>query len=391
MERNKVETRQQYINVKDFGAVGDGVADDTAPIQQALNYENATVIIPEGNYRITKTLVVSSHSIVQASEKARLFLCHSAEKKRGVFLLSNRHTETGDVDITIQGGIWDGNYDGKNTTKPNDIFDSGAWSGTVLNFKSVKQLQLINLTVINSTVFHIRLCRIDGFQIENIRFSSEQLAFNQDGLHFGGECRNGVVRNIIATDGQTNDDLIALNADDCTDRAENFDLICGAIENIVFENIKAENCFTAIRFLSVRHPIRNIVVRNITCGCRVYAINMDGARYCKTPLFREEEYPDGCGQIENISIENMEVYGCDNRDNPLILAETRCKNFVITGFKHNRNKEASWRHTLQVGNLPHSVIVAQNTSVTAEYRTNDKGKMTIDIPFDTLTINCLKG
>jgi hypothetical protein len=47
------------VNVKDFGAVGDGVTDDTAAIQAALNKEGK-VYVPLGTYRITSQLVVGS-------------------------------------------------------------------------------------------------------------------------------------------------------------------------------------------------------------------------------------------------------------------------------------------------------------------------------------------
>lgn len=43
------------INVKDFGAKGDGMTDDTAAFKRALSKRN-TVIVPEGIYRITDTL-----------------------------------------------------------------------------------------------------------------------------------------------------------------------------------------------------------------------------------------------------------------------------------------------------------------------------------------------
>jgi hypothetical protein len=49
---------QEFVSVKDFGAVGDGVTDDTAAIQAAINYaannQKLTVIFPAGTYNFTK-------------------------------------------------------------------------------------------------------------------------------------------------------------------------------------------------------------------------------------------------------------------------------------------------------------------------------------------------
>jgi hypothetical protein len=46
--------------VKDFGAVGDGVADDTAAIQAAINTATtATVFFPRGTYKVTSTIIIN--------------------------------------------------------------------------------------------------------------------------------------------------------------------------------------------------------------------------------------------------------------------------------------------------------------------------------------------
>ena len=47
------------VNVLDYGAVGDGVADDTAALIAAINYAGANskaVFIPAGNYRVTSSI-----------------------------------------------------------------------------------------------------------------------------------------------------------------------------------------------------------------------------------------------------------------------------------------------------------------------------------------------
>lgn len=64
------------VNVKDFGAVGDGVADDTAAIQAALNQaENGSLFFPIGTYRITSYLRIKSNTSVNA--RAASFICES--------------------------------------------------------------------------------------------------------------------------------------------------------------------------------------------------------------------------------------------------------------------------------------------------------------------------
>jgi parallel beta-helix repeat protein len=50
---------KELVSVKDFGAIGDGVADDTAAIQAAIN-ASGMVYVPSGSYKLTATLILSS-------------------------------------------------------------------------------------------------------------------------------------------------------------------------------------------------------------------------------------------------------------------------------------------------------------------------------------------
>lgn len=365
---------------------------DTEAFQAALDRAAGGVLrIPAGEYCVERTLYIDSDTQILADENARIRLGTAYPKKRGDFLLSNRHTDTGDRNIFIAGGVWDGGFDGVVNTKSGGLFDEDAWSGVLLNFTNVRNLILRGLTLANSVTYYLRLCRIDGFDIRYIRFAAERLAFNQDGLHFAGECRNGYVKDIRAvTRGETNDDMIALNADDSTVRRENFDTFCGPIENITFEDIFAEDCYTAVRMLSVRSPIRNIRFKNLVCGCRVYAINMDGARYCATPLFSEAQYPQGCGQIEHILFDGLTVYSTGgNPATPLIDLETRCTDFVIRDFSCPTEREALHRPLLRVKNLPgfRAELYERGKSVPTPLSTEDKETLELDQPFDGLVIS----
>lgn len=115
--------RQKIVSVKDFGAQGNGNNDDTKAIQDAFNSGICLkVLIPYGNYKVSKTLMVSSNTEIIAHPMAVIFAAGEEPKKRGDFLLSNKDTEKGNENISINGGVWDGNNKGK-YNKKGQLFD----------------------------------------------------------------------------------------------------------------------------------------------------------------------------------------------------------------------------------------------------------------------------
>jgi len=334
-------------SVMDFGAHGDGIHDDYYAFQMALDSRVGTITIPQGIYLISQTLKVRSDTSIIADRNAKIVMKSVVRRERNDFLLSNSDTQNGNINISISGGIWDGNNIAPENKKP-DLFDKNGYSGVLLNFVNVEHLTLKNMVLMNSVTYYVRICKVHHFAIENIDFACDTFGVNQDGLHIGGDVKHGTVKDIRALSyGQTNDDMIALNADDSIERVENLDLCRDTIEDISFENIFTENCHTIIRMLSVTAEIKNIRFKNIFGGFRCNAINADAARYCRTPLFRENDYPNGVGKISNISIENFTCYpvtmlpdgfgGTESTPRVALMLESHMDHFKISNFRYVGN------------------------------------------------------
>lgn len=67
--RTVQDKARDFKTLKDFGAVGDGVADDTAAIQAALT-SSGTIVATKGTYKITSTLTIPSNTTFRGERDA---------------------------------------------------------------------------------------------------------------------------------------------------------------------------------------------------------------------------------------------------------------------------------------------------------------------------------
>src|SRR5437763_261383 len=94
--------------VRDFGAKGDGVSDDTAAIQKALD-AGGVVRIPTGDYRITSTLTVGSDTTILGQPGLRQYESKQASRLRcdqaiTLFALKPRSQNVALRGLNIHGG-----------------------------------------------------------------------------------------------------------------------------------------------------------------------------------------------------------------------------------------------------------------------------------------------
>ncbi|HTS18531.1 MAG TPA: glycosyl hydrolase family 28-related protein [Verrucomicrobiae bacterium] len=119
------------VSIKNYGAVGDGVSDDTSALQNCIN-ANSSVWLPAGNYKITGSINLPSNKIIQGAGMWYTTLVGDptlyANYSRRVTLNgagNNIHVS----DMAIVGKL---NY--RNDTEPNDgIGGSYGTSSTISN------------------------------------------------------------------------------------------------------------------------------------------------------------------------------------------------------------------------------------------------------------------
>ena len=99
-------TRPGMRTVRDFGAVGDGKADDTTAIQRAVDARIGDVVLPRGVYRVTKPIVIDLDKVgptaVAGTGTARIVMAGPGPALRFV----GTHKGTADPG-TVKANVWE--------------------------------------------------------------------------------------------------------------------------------------------------------------------------------------------------------------------------------------------------------------------------------------------
>lgn len=359
------------VSVTDFDVPNRGDADASAGIQRALDSGAPHIYIPYGTYRIDKGLNISGSTRLVVHPQATLFFADGAGRCASDFLISNRNEDSGDKDISISGGIWDGN----NANNPRGREgDRNAYTGTLMNMKNVDGFRLRDVVLKDSTAYFTRFTRVRNFRIEGVRFEMTHVTRNQDGVHCCGYCENGHIHDIKAHGRYTTgDDLIALNADDGLLRSELLGAEAGPIRNLHISDIQAEDCHSLIRLASVWSEISDIDIRGVYGGCRHYALNADSLRYCRRPLFDADDpaYAEGVGLLKNIHLKDAEVYSTSDNDVPLFCLESRMDNFRMSQVRRSLSNDTNPAMPLvEMKNVIQDYVVAEykDSATDADYR-----------------------
>jgi pectate lyase-like protein len=185
--------RGQATNVKDYGAAGNGVADDTSEIQAAITASpstGGTVYFPPGTYRLSSALVLKSNLVLMgAGPTMSVLQGNGAITILTKFVSSDGATIT---DLTIQGLGFDLN--GYNATNFS--------YGIAINTTTVRRIRIIGNRFFDSAypgdANVLQREWILVLPAEDVWIENNDLSHGGR-IHFGGGTGGAVTRNVWVT------------------------------------------------------------------------------------------------------------------------------------------------------------------------------------------------
>ena len=253
------------VNVKDFGAVGDGVTDDTAAIQAALDSASGDLYLPEGAYLISTTLAddldvsISGGTLKTATQEQIILQVGS-----GATYINNLSIR--DVTFENTGSGITNNYAPADIRLGNNcVIDNATFNGTYLgarigydggaNYSSL--CKVVNSYFDNVTEMAIENIYANRNLISGNIINAPALGTGKWALRLTGNTATGVVctDNIINSNGRG----ISVQAD---------------VDNNVVSNNYIENAQRGIELLAGASG--NNAVGNVTYNCE-YGAQLTGA------------------------------------------------------------------------------------------------------------------
>jgi hypothetical protein len=176
---------------------------------------------------------------------------------------------SGDTNISLEGGQWDGNRANQTRT------DGTALCAIMIWFSNVTHLDLRRMWWSNSIAYHSFISSVTTFRIENIRIYDTTPFVNGDGVHMHGNCHDGVVRNIS---GNTGDDLITIFTHDSAHTYTSV-LDSGPVSEILVDGVVGDETVGARVLLDIvdfaAYHMSNVTVRNVSGFYTLGGINVD--------------------------------------------------------------------------------------------------------------------
>ena len=173
---------QETISVKDFGAVGDGVTDDTAAIQSAVNAAGGKALyFPGGTYIVGEIITVLSNSSLYGDPGVTTLKLKTktyAPANVSIFVLTNI------TNVYIYGLTFNGNKGNIGTTRNpiNTVFQTTKVTFDTCEWINCEGICLNVSTVVdNFAVLNCRFINCGGATDNSDGYRNQAIAFSADG------------------------------------------------------------------------------------------------------------------------------------------------------------------------------------------------------------------
>lgn len=258
--------------------VGNGIADDTAAIQERLDSGASCVYLPPPpkHYLISRTLRIGSGTELRLD---RLTVIRLAPKS-DCPMLENACFRGGGTNgfVAVTGGIWDadnvhqtGNFMQmpELRKKSPKTFDPDWFIGMAMRFCHVENMTLRALTVRNPVTYGIEFGKAAYVTVDDVTFDYRTwnpVPLNMDGVHLDGFCHHFRITNLRGT---CFDDMVALNANDSICSPEE-----GPITDVDIDGLYCDYCHSAARLLSAGAELKRVTIRNVHGNFYCYTVGL---------------------------------------------------------------------------------------------------------------------
>jgi len=147
---------RQIVNIKDYGAVGDGVADDTLAVQRAITNSTGAIIVPAGTFMIDPVTLTAGKQLIGENRATSILKLRSPLAGTGMI----NGTYANDIvveNLTLDGSSLVGTKNG------------------LINYYGCEQARIENNTFINTDQFAIACNSMDNAVIRGNTIVMPQL------------------------------------------------------------------------------------------------------------------------------------------------------------------------------------------------------------------------
>lgn len=295
-----IQKDDKVFNVKDFGAVGDGIAKDTRAIQAASDaaYANGggVVTIPAGRY-LTGALFFRNGVDLDIEEGATLVSTVETDDFPQIstrFEGIERNWRCALLNFDNSRGVrvfGKGTIEGRGQEWSKHKNSDGHWGRPrMLCFTNCPGGSIRNLTMRNHASWCLHVLYTDGFKIDGVNISVDSYVPSSDGVDIDSSS------NIEMTDVYTNvtDDCLSIKSG----KNEDGRRVARPSMNIVVRNCNFDGGHGVAMGSEISGCIRNVLIENCICGEKNQA-----------PV-RFKSQPSRGGVVEDITFKDFRLENC---------------------------------------------------------------------------------